>query len=191
MSLKQEEMDHVVSKIYTSINEQNHLSSTLFVLAGDHGMNEKGNHGGCTSGETAAALLFASPHFGPMEFPLVQSSAHFEGGEYMYHDLVHQADLVPTLSGLLGLSTPSKNVGVFIPAFLKLWPEGARLNLLRLNEAQLKSLFEMHSRERKQDIPASRPRNNTGTDDADTQTLIEVSLSICNSKKTQAMILDR
>ncbi|GKZ51940.1 major facilitator super transporter protein, partial [Aspergillus brasiliensis] len=46
MATKQQEMDSIVANIYASIEQQQHLQSTLFVLCGDHGMNDAGNHGG-------------------------------------------------------------------------------------------------------------------------------------------------
>ncbi|KAK2010478.1 alkaline phosphatase-like protein [Colletotrichum eremochloae] len=176
MFLKQQQMDRVVKDIYTSFTEQEHLSSTLFVLAGDHGMNEKGNHGGCTPGETAAALLLASPRFGDMSRPRSRAPAQPSGGEFLYHDVVHQADLVPTLSGLLGLPIPRKNVGVFIPAFLGLWPEEeARLKIVRDNEAQLKSLLELKRPEGTSDSTATVP-GRTGVDnEPDIHRLLKVS----------------
>lgn len=63
MLSKQQEMDTIVDTIYTAIQHQSHLESTLFVLCGDHGMNEAGNHGGSSAGETSPALLFISPKF--------------------------------------------------------------------------------------------------------------------------------
>lgn len=177
MFLKQEQMDRVVKDIYTSVGEQVHLNSTLFILAGDHGMNEKGNHGGCTPGETAAALLFASPSLPAINQTRLQAPVHPRGGRYLYYDVVQQADLVPTLSGLLGLPTPKKNVGVFIPAFLGLWPEEERSEVLRGNEAQLKRLHELHFLEGAQNPPLPGHGNNTFTDETDTRRLLEVSLS--------------
>ncbi|KAG6356291.1 hypothetical protein INS49_015678 [Diaporthe citri] len=174
MFLKQEQMDRVVKDIYTSVREQEHLNSTLFILAGDHGMNEKGNHGGCTPGETAAALLFASPSLPAVNHTRLQAPAQPRGGRYLYYDVVQQADLVPTLSGLLGLPIPRKNVGAFIPAFLGLWPEEERLEVLRGNEAQLKRLHELHSPEVAQKSPPSGPGNNTVTDETDTHRLLEI-----------------
>ena len=45
MPAKQAEMDGLVKEIYEALASQKHLSSTLLVLLGDHGMNEVGNHG--------------------------------------------------------------------------------------------------------------------------------------------------
>ncbi len=36
--------------------------NSLFVLMGDHGMTEEGNHGGATVEETHSAIFFYSPH---------------------------------------------------------------------------------------------------------------------------------
>ncbi|KAL1304381.1 hypothetical protein AAFC00_003382 [Neodothiora populina] len=58
---KQEEMDGIVYDIYEAIDTLPHLDNTLLVLAGDHGMNAGGNHGGSAAGETSPALVFISP----------------------------------------------------------------------------------------------------------------------------------
>lgn len=114
-------MDSVVTEIYTAMQQENHLRSTLFVLCGDHGMNEAGNHGGSSAGETSPALLFISPKFealGSRESP-VESS-----GDMQYYQTVEQADIAPTLAGLLGIPIPLNSLGVFIPDFLEMWKHG-------------------------------------------------------------------
>jgi ethanolaminephosphotransferase len=58
---KQQEMDDIVKTIYEAIDSLPHLEDTLLVLAGDHGMNSAGNHGGSAAGETSPALVFISP----------------------------------------------------------------------------------------------------------------------------------
>lgn len=60
---------------------------TLFLLVGDHGMNEIGNHGGSSWGETAAAAVFISPSFHIPNPPLKLKT-------------INQMDLVPTISGI-------------------------------------------------------------------------------------------
>jgi ethanolaminephosphotransferase len=118
---KQHEMDSVVTEIYTAMQQQDHLQSTLFVLCGDHGMNEAGNHGGSSAGETSPALLFMSPKFealGRRESPVEPS------GDMQYYQTVEQADIAPTLAGLLGIPIPLNSLGVFIPDFLEMWDNG-------------------------------------------------------------------
>jgi ethanolaminephosphotransferase len=118
---KQHEMDSVVTDIYTAMQQQHHLQSTLFVLCGDHGMNEAGNHGGSSAGETSPALLLMSPKFealGRRESPVEPS------GDMQYYQTVEQADIAPTLAGLLGIPIPLNSLGVFIPDFLDMWDNG-------------------------------------------------------------------
>lgn len=119
---KQHEMDSVVTEIYTAMQQQDHLQSTLFVLCGDHGMNEAGNHGGSSAGETSPALLFMSPKFealgGQRESPVEPSD------DMQYYRTVEQADITPTLAGLLGIPIPLNSLGVFIPDFLEMWDHG-------------------------------------------------------------------
>ncbi|EEP78317.1 conserved hypothetical protein [Uncinocarpus reesii 1704] len=118
---KQREMDSIVKEIYTAMEENDHLSSTVLVLCGDHGMNDAGNHGGASPGETSPALTFIAPklrrlHQGK-ECPTVASS------DLNYYDVVEQSDIAPTLAGLLGFPVSLNNLGVFIPELLPLWPQ--------------------------------------------------------------------
>lgn len=118
---KQHEMDAVVNEIYTSMRQEQHLQSALFVLCGDHGMNEAGNHGGSSAGETSPALLFISPEFeklGGRESPVEPSD------DMRYYQTVEQADIAPTLAGLLGIPIPLNSLGVFIADFLEMWDQG-------------------------------------------------------------------
>lgn len=120
---KQGEMDQIVKQIFETIETQKHHQSTLLVLCGDHGMNDGGNHGGSSSGETSPALVFMSPKFQaitngsdcPLSLPV---------GEFHYYDTVEQSDVVPTLAGLLGFPIPLNNLGALIPTFLPLWSKG-------------------------------------------------------------------
>lgn len=166
MFLKQEEMDAVVEEIYSTIATEEHLKSTLFVLAGDHGMNEKGNHGGCTSGETAAALLFASPSFRNLE--LLPITPVGNGGvDFIYHKLVDQADLVPTLASLMGFPVPVRSAGVLISDFLGLWSAEEQLRIMEANEAQLSRLLALANRT----AEATTPNSSSDTDVARLETV--------------------
>lgn len=119
---KQEEMDGLVKQIYEAIEHEDHLSSTLLVLCGDHGMNDAGNHGGSTPGETSPALVFISPKMRDISqgTPCPTTSKQ----EYRFYDFIEQSDIVPTLAGLLGFPVPRNNLGVFIPQLLQFWAKG-------------------------------------------------------------------
>jgi ethanolaminephosphotransferase len=116
---KQQEMDAIVNEVYTAIQQKPHLQSTLFVLCGDHGMNDAGNHGGASAGETSPALLFISPKLEALGAPQQSPIEAFD--DLQYYRTVEQADITPTLAGLLGLPIPLNSLGVFIPEFLDLW----------------------------------------------------------------------
>lgn len=126
MKPKQSEMDAIVQQIYAAIETKDHLRSTLFVLCGDHGMNDAGNHGGSAEGETSPALVFISPKLRDISVarkcPTVPRTSDFD-----YYTTVEQSDIVPTLASLLGFPVPLNNLGVIIPEFLSFWPKGDRL----------------------------------------------------------------
>lgn len=119
---KQIEMDEIVKQIYEAIETQPHLRSTLFILCGDHGMNDGGNHGGSAPGETSPALVFMSPKLKKISKGLPCPTLPSQ--EFDYYTKVEQSDIAPTLAGLLGFPVPLNNLGVFIPDFLPLWSNG-------------------------------------------------------------------
>jgi ethanolaminephosphotransferase len=123
---KQQEMDGIVRDIYTAIENEDHLFNTLFVLCGDHGMNDGGNHGGSSPGETSPALIFMSPKLTKitqdhaMKSPVKPKNE----GEFEYYRIVEQSDIAPTIAGLLGFPVPRNNLGVFLGEFLRFWDKG-------------------------------------------------------------------
>jgi len=119
---KQREMDSIVKEIYKAISSQSHLQSTLLVLIGDHGMNDAGNHGASSAGETSPALVFISPKLTALQ-SVVESPLE-EREDFQYYSTIEQSDLAPTLGGLLGFPVPKNNLGAFIPDLLPLWPDG-------------------------------------------------------------------
>ncbi|KAJ2904243.1 hypothetical protein MKZ38_008454 [Zalerion maritima] len=156
---KQREMDAIVREIYEAIETQEHLKNTLLVLCGDHGMNDAGNHGASSPGETSPALVFISPKFKSIAPPATEPSIPAckrcgVGGEgrlcpmryredFQYYDTVEQSDLVPTLAALLGVPVPKNNLGAFIGAFLPLWEwKEERTQILMRNALQIRGIVE-------------------------------------------------
>lgn len=124
---KQQEMDVIVKQIYGAIESEEHLHSTLFVLCGDHGMNDAGNHGGSSAGETSPALVFISPKLRSLQH---QSTSPLPSkDDFQYYSTVEQSDIAPTLAALLGFPVPQNNLGVFIADFLPLWETGILLHV--------------------------------------------------------------
>ena len=120
---KQSEMDGIVKEIYTALETKEHLSSTLLVVCGDHGMNDAGNHGGSAESETSPALVFMSPKLRSVSKGAQCPSAPVHG-DFDYYSTVEQSDVAPTIAGLLGFPVPLNNLGVFIPDFLTFWEGG-------------------------------------------------------------------
>ena len=119
---KQREMDGIVSQIYKAIETQDHLKSTLFVVCGDHGMNDAGNHGASSPGETSPALLFISPKLKGLR-KSTQDAPLPDAEDFQFYSTVEQSDLAPTLAALLGFPIPKNNLGALIPEFLPIWPK--------------------------------------------------------------------
>jgi ethanolamine phosphate transferase 2 subunit G len=119
MVVKQREMDGIIRQIYTAMESEDHLRSTLFVFCGDHGMNDAGNHGASSPGETSPALVFMSPKLRDLKSNL--PSPVPEDESFQYYSTVEQSDLAPTLAALLGFPVPRNNLGALIPEFLPFW----------------------------------------------------------------------
>jgi len=117
MKPKQGEMDEIVKRIYsTNVNSS---CSTLMVLMGDHGMNEAGNHGGSSRGETSPGMVLISPKFNQLSNNIACPADAKEDFDYYSH--ISQIDLVPTLAALFNFPIPKNNLGVVIPEVLGLW----------------------------------------------------------------------
>ncbi|CZT21858.1 related to LAS21 transferase, adding a side chain to the GPI core structure [Ramularia collo-cygni] len=141
---KQMEMDGIVKMIYEAMEREPHHAKTLLVVAGDHGMNAGGNHGGSGPGETEPALLFASPKLKRM-----RKSREYEcpttpkaGTEFHYYTKVEQSDLIPTLAGMMGLPISRNSLGTSIPELSGLWSEEETLQHLRRNAEQILQIVE-------------------------------------------------
>ncbi|KXS96742.1 hypothetical protein AC578_9019 [Pseudocercospora eumusae] len=138
---KQKEMDGIVKMIYTAMEEHLHHQNTLLVLAGDHGMNNGGNHGGSGPGETEPALVFASPKFKSIDRKKRRqywAPTHpKDGTEFEYYTKVEQSDLVPTLAGLMGLPISRNSLGVSIPEMNILWSMDETIAHLQRNANQI------------------------------------------------------
>ncbi|KAF3207428.1 major facilitator super transporter protein [Orbilia oligospora] len=136
---KQHEMDGIVKQVYQAIETEAHLKDTLFVLVGDHGMNDGGGHGGSSSGETSAALVFMSPKLKALE-PTFAAPA-VPKDEFTYYRRIEQSDVAPTLTTLLGLPIPKNNLGLFIQDFLPLWDVKDQVKILNTNGRELSRLI--------------------------------------------------
>ncbi|WQF75866.1 Putative Type I phosphodiesterase/nucleotide pyrophosphatase/phosphate transferase [Colletotrichum destructivum] len=133
---KQHEMDDIVKRIYSAMENQDHMSSTLMVLCGDHGMNDAGNHGASSPGETSPALVFISPKLKALQRHLPAPAAFRE--DFSYYTKVEQSDLAPTLGALLGFPVPKNNLGAFISDFLPFWSDkNDQIQLLVRNARQI------------------------------------------------------
>lgn len=120
---KQSEMDGIVKMIYEAIESSEILASTLLILCGDHGMNDAGNHGASTPGETSPALIFLSPKIRKISQGLT-CPLEITQNKFQYYRRVEQSDIAPTIAGLLGFPIPLNNLGIFISEFLDFWVDG-------------------------------------------------------------------
>ncbi|EPQ61924.1 Bgt-5314 [Blumeria graminis f. sp. tritici] len=102
MASKLHQMDAILRNVTSVIDDK-----TLLVVMGDHGMDEKGDHGGESDDEIQAALwmyskkgMFGRTSAGQLLPPQTAKERH-----------VNQIDLVPTIALLLGIPIPFNNLG--------------------------------------------------------------------------------
>ncbi|CDO95282.1 unnamed protein product [Kluyveromyces dobzhanskii CBS 2104] len=139
MKPKHDEMDAVIKEIYEKTNED-----TLMVVLGDHGMNDLGNHGGSSAGETSAAMAFLSKKLRKYRPSSIQQSSELPienvDSSYTYLKKIEQIDIVPTLSMLFNLPIPKNSMGVLIDELLQLIPSKLAAIKVQDNYLQLTKL---------------------------------------------------
>ena len=133
MKIKLEQMDRVLRDVVDMLDDD-----TLLVVLGDHGMDSKGNHGGDSELETAAAMWLYSKGkpFGlasdrQVTLPKdVRPVSTFPGSTAPLRR-INQIDLTSTISLMLGIPIPFNNLGSVIPecfADLETLAQASRLN---------------------------------------------------------------
>lgn len=137
MAEKQKEMDGIVSFLYENYVDRN----TLLVVMGDHGMNDIGNHGGSSKGETNPGLMFISDKFKQLKNNLSCPLPYNE--DFIYYNEIKQIDLVPNLASLLNFPIPKNNLGIINEDILRLWNENNRKQVLLENGAQFLEILKM------------------------------------------------
>lgn len=154
MAPKHREMDGIIRNLYKKLN----MDKTLMVVMGDHGMNDLGNHGGSSAGETSAGLVFLSNKLKKFDAPIeqakhkrlpIKSPETKEDNEektFNFLTKIQQIDIVPTLSAMFGLPIPKNSVGVIIPELLRLFGKlNVKKNIVQQNWNQLFNLAKDNS----------------------------------------------
>ncbi|KAJ1905925.1 major facilitator super transporter protein [Coemansia sp. IMI 209127] len=141
MKPKQKEMDDVVRDIYQMVSHQDKArmehspgaKPTLFVLLGDHAMNEIGNHGGNSKLETSTVFVFMGQG--------IRGQPFADRGKNALSALltreVPQINLVPTLALLFGVPIPKNNLGLPLHELLDAYSDTERLRMLQLTASQM------------------------------------------------------
>ncbi|SPO39931.1 related to GPI13 - protein involved in glycosylphosphatidylinositol biosynthesis [Pseudozyma flocculosa] len=161
MATKMQEMQRFLRNVTDAVDD-----STLVILMGDHGMDERGDHGGDGELEVGAGLwVWSRSGFGKTGLASdVHSTLLADGPTYQLvpafvpfsplpsppfdpkgHRSIPQIDLVPSLSLLLGLPIPFNSLGSIVP---ELFPDPDRLlRALRINAWQIKTYLDRYSTE--------------------------------------------
>ncbi|KAJ1821682.1 major facilitator super transporter protein [Coemansia sp. RSA 2675] len=140
MRPKQKEMDDIVRDAFEIVSKQDmermrrdpSAKPTLFVLLGDHAMNEIGNHGGNSQLETSTVFVFLGQG--------IRSPSLAKGSDVLSRLLtteVPQINLVPTLALLFGVPIPKNNLGMPLPELLASYGDSERLRMLQVSAHQM------------------------------------------------------
>ena len=148
MVRKLSEANETMTRVIESLKEED-----LLIVMGDHGMDERGNHGGDSQDEIEAGLWMYSktpltlldgsicapgnPLYDTL-FPSNNKDGCFQVSGQKTFRSIDQISLVPTLSLLLGLPIPFSNLGTIITE-LFFWENassGSKWKVNRGSEAQ-------------------------------------------------------
>ena len=143
MDEKLKQMDAALATTLEVLDESEQCHMAF--IFGDHGMTEDGNHGGGTDNEINAALFaHFSPACGDMPTDL---TPEIMGSTYIQDAFqsIHQIDLVPTISILLGLPIPYANLGGVVPSLLGFETPRQTAAALAFNAAQVWRYFTVYS----------------------------------------------
>ena len=103
------ETDEILEDIVKNLD-----NDTIFILYGDHGMTNDGNHGGGSDNELKT-VLFGYSKGG---FPMLHQTKKIKGIlERKSFDDVKQLDIATIVSNILEIPIPFSSLGVFHPIF--------------------------------------------------------------------------
>ncbi|EDV26994.1 uncharacterized protein TRIADDRAFT_22857 [Trichoplax adhaerens] len=134
MSNKLIQMDTILRKIIANID-----NDTILLIMGDHGMTRTGDHGGDSDAEITAALFVYSGR-------PINNGRPDKGWK-----TISQADLVPTISLLLGLPIPFANLGLVADELFTITNDSLinmyhRIEMLRINAWQVNTYLKTYSK---------------------------------------------
>ncbi|KAK8967117.1 hypothetical protein KSP40_PGU009116 [Platanthera guangdongensis] len=134
MASKLKEMDDTIRLIHTQnpLKGDEYGRRTLLVVVSDHGMTERGNHGGSSYEETDSLALFVDLR---AESPTYEPSMDTE---------VFQVDITPTLALLFGVPIPKNSFGILLMQACNSLTDEHKLRALELNSWQLLRLLQVH-----------------------------------------------
>ncbi|KAJ9468475.1 GPI ethanolamine phosphate transferase 2 [Diplonema papillatum] len=130
MLRKEAEMDAIIERIHAKLP-----SDAILVVASDHGMTSRGNHGGSSTDEvdSVVAALFPRGSSPALSDPGA-SDPLFPSAPGRNAATMQQVDLASTLALVLGLPIPTTNAGLF---WRPLFAPASRKACLQCNAAQL------------------------------------------------------
>ena len=115
MTSKLEQINSFLVKLFQDMD-----NDTIVFVLGDHGMDERGDHGG-DSEQEMSTTLFAYSKKPFISTDLKKNMLDYAEKEKFAHlgvRTIQQIDFTPTFAALLGLPIPSSSLGIIIPEIL-------------------------------------------------------------------------
>lgn len=110
-------MDRLALKIIRRLKKESDVTGreSIFIMMGDHGMTDDGNHGGGSVEETDSIFYVYSTSGGFIDCNEEKCKSSIKEVPVEEIRLIRQLDIVPSLSLMLGLPIPYSNLGKVIP----------------------------------------------------------------------------
>lgn len=134
MASKLKEMDDTIRLIHTHdlLKGDEYGRRTLLVIVSDHGMTERGNHGGSSYEETDSLALFVDLRAESLTYAPSKDTETV------------QVDITPTLALLFGVPIPKNSFGILLMQACNSLTDEHKLRALELNSWQLLRLLQVH-----------------------------------------------
>ena len=139
MYTRLERMDRLASKVIDHLPDD---GSSVFILMGDHGMSDSGDHGGFTSDETDTPLFIYTKDGNPF------SDVDTTDRDQVIEE-IDQLDIAPLLARIMDISIPHNSIGGFIDvpldgSVMKSCSEATMKEMLR-NALQVTRYWNLYS----------------------------------------------
>lgn len=129
------EMDEVIHRILEVLMNSSSIvnKNWLFILTGDHGISDKGSHGGSTTGEKTTGLFMFGSNWNKTNDHLTENTCVTTNLKQLPQ--TQQVDLATLIGLITGVGIPVRSLGILSPSWLH--------NFWSTNHDRLKVLYTL------------------------------------------------